>query len=80
MTTNKHDKVIAICDILRDDRAERTSVAAVKRTVEAAKVLGLTNAETIRLLSWMDHCDRDGNPYKFTPHFEALLAPLRAVS
>jgi len=56
-------KVNAIVTIMRDARADRVTTTSARRVVKACKALGCDSTETVRVLSWLDYCDHEGNPY-----------------
>jgi hypothetical protein len=56
-------KVDAICDLMREARAERGSTTAARRAVSACKVLGLNDDDTRRVMTFLDYCGETGEPY-----------------
>jgi len=57
-------KINDIIVLMTEARSERTSMAAVRRCVKAAKRLSFTNEEIIELMYWLDYCDAEGVPFK----------------
>jgi hypothetical protein len=61
-------KTEAVKQLLREQRATRSTNTGAKRVLKACKVLGVE--EPITILCWMDFCDIDGNPY--SPRIERI--------
>jgi hypothetical protein len=57
-------KAQAVLELLRDYRKERhNTTASARRVVKSCNTLGLTPAERLEILGFLDYCDPDGKPY-----------------
>ena len=53
----------AIMSLLRETRTPRTSTTGERRIVKACKRVCLDDAETLRVLQWLEYCQHDGRPW-----------------
>lgn len=53
----------AVIQLLRDGRAEKSSLTSYKRALRCAAALELSDDERKRLLGWLEYVDANGFPY-----------------
>lgn len=53
----------AVIDLLRDARQERSTAASCRRVMRACKVLGMDDADTLRVLQHLEYARDDGKPW-----------------
>ncbi len=56
-------KLDAICELIKEAQADKTTNASAKRAVAACHAVGLNRLETIEILYLLDICDELGRPY-----------------
>lgn len=78
------DKAEAVMDLIRDGRAERSSLRSFRRIEKAIAALGLDKAERIRVLEFLDYFHA-GQPYQWltlaaakTPIRKSTPTPMKA--
>lgn len=57
-------KTDALITLMREARSERSSQAALNRSVRACEALQLSIPETVLILGWLDLCDAEGHAYR----------------
>lgn len=57
-------KINAVIDLSREFTNQKPTIASFKRSIKAAKTLGFTKDETLRLLTALEFCDSSGNGFK----------------
>jgi hypothetical protein len=60
------DKQDAVLTIIQESHRDKGSTASAKRIARACNVLGLTEAERIKVLGYLDFCDAKGEPWNTT--------------
>jgi len=58
----------AVIELIWEARADRSSNASAKRTVKALKALSLSSEDIVSVMTYLDYCKGNGEPYLKPDH------------
>jgi hypothetical protein len=68
----------AVIALMNEARSEKLSQNAAGRVMRACKTLGVEQPDLFTVLSWLDYCKPDGQPWP-TPAYSLRIKPIEPI-